>query len=45
MKIRIQHYVIFLLFTSVSLSAQPYLIGHRNMNLTDPDRNNRPVPS
>ena len=45
MKIRFRYYLIFLIFTSVSLSAQPYLIGHRTMNFTDPARNDRPVPS
>jgi len=38
-------YIIYLLFFTVSLSAQPYLIGHRTMNFTDPSRNDRPVPS
>ena len=40
----IQFIIIFLFFT-ISLSAQSFLIGHRTMNFTDPDRNDRPVPS
>jgi pimeloyl-ACP methyl ester carboxylesterase len=45
MKICSVNYVIFLIFTSLSLSAQPYEVGHRTMNFTDPSRNDRPVPS
>lgn len=40
MKIRFLHYFFLLVFTSASLSAQPYLIGHRTINFTDPARNN-----
>jgi pimeloyl-ACP methyl ester carboxylesterase len=45
MKTRLHYFVILLLVTSIYVSAQPYLIGHRTMNFTDPDRNNRQVPS
>ena len=34
-----------IVLTSVNVSAQSYPIGHRTMNFTDPDRNDRPVPS
>jgi pimeloyl-ACP methyl ester carboxylesterase len=45
MKIPVLQFILFLAVTSVSLPAQPYLIGHRTMNFTDPSRNDRPVPS
>jgi pimeloyl-ACP methyl ester carboxylesterase len=45
MKIQVLQFILFLVVISVSVSAQPYQIGHRTMNFTDPARNNRPVPS
>ena len=45
MKIRFLHYFLLLVLASASLSAQPYLIGHRTMNFTDTARNDRAVPS
>jgi pimeloyl-ACP methyl ester carboxylesterase len=45
MKILFRLIFFFLIYSSASLPAQPYLVGHRTMNFTDPARNNRPVPS
>jgi pimeloyl-ACP methyl ester carboxylesterase len=45
MKLRLLAFILFLVVYSVSMPAQPYQIGHRTMNFTDPARNNRPIPS
>ena len=45
MKIPVLHFISFLVLISVTLPAQPYPIGHRTMNFTDPSRNNRAVPA
>ena len=37
--------ILFPLFLATSLVAQPFQVGHRSMNFTDPARNNRQVPA
>jgi pimeloyl-ACP methyl ester carboxylesterase len=45
MKTRLFCFLAIFLFFSGQVSAQYYPIGHRTMNFTDPDRNDRPVPA
>jgi hypothetical protein len=45
MKLRLCAIILFMVVNSISMPAQPYQIGHRTMNFTDPARNNRPIPS
>ena len=45
MKIPFLQLISFLVLISANSPAQPFPIGHRTMNFTDPARNNRPVTS
>ena len=45
MNIQVLHFIRLLVLISISSPAQPYPIGHRTMNFTDPSRNNRAVPA